>query len=75
VTRSTLTASPSPTVRVPRVGGGVARRSRFPARCQPMSDCEPASAATPAAVWRRRGVILPGASGYVGDLRERGEHE
>jgi len=34
-----------------------------------MTDCEP-SAATPAAVWRRRGVILPGASGYVGDLRE-----
>lgn len=34
-----------------------------------MTDCEPASAATPAAVWRRRGVILPGASGYVGDLR------
>jgi len=33
-----------------------------------MADCEPASD-TPAAVWRRRGVILPGASGYVGDLR------
>lgn len=68
MTRSTLTASPSPTVRVPRVGGGVARRSRFPARCRAMTDCD-ASAATPAAVWRRRGVILPGASGYVGDLR------
>jgi len=34
-----------------------------------MTDCEP-HATTPAAVFQRRGVVLPGASGYVGDLRE-----
>jgi len=33
-----------------------------------MTDCAP-HATTPAAVFRRRGVVLPGASGYVGDLR------
>lgn len=33
-----------------------------------MTECDP-HAETAASVFRRRGVLLPGGSGYVGDLR------